>query len=140
MGLFGGGNSSSNTTNNSYSANTSSADYSQLDGGNQSKVDLGLNNSTAGALNISLLDGGAVKGAFDFGNETVKQAIALSTEAFKQIGNSGQRETETAMANINSAAASKNPDSAISGDLIKYGVIAIVSLAVVYAVIKSKGN
>lgn len=120
MGLFGSSKSSSSTTNNQTETNVSLGDYSQVDGP-QSKI-AGITNSEN--VTISMLDGGAVAGSFDLSKTAMEKAIDLSTTAFKAIGDGNQRETSLALSAINST----QPDTAISGEMLKYGAFAAVAI------------
>ena len=127
MGLFGGSKSSSTTNNIAQDVTRTLADYSQVDGA-QTKAGadiIGDNNQAT----FNVLDGGAISGAFTFGESSLDTVKAINAEALAQIGAAGQRETETAMFALKSSA----PDTAISSDLIKYGalVIAVVALVIV---------
>lgn len=134
MGLFGGGNSSSSTTNYNTTLDKTEADYSQVDG-SQSKVQLDVANGTVS--DISILDGGAIKSSFDFAGAFGSQALTAvsntTQDALKQMDMAGQRQTETAMYALKTA---QPGDTQISGDLIKYGALVVAAIVVFYIIQK----
>lgn len=132
MGLFGGGNSSSSNTTVTNDINRTIANYAQVDGAQSNlTTDISGNDNT-----ISMLDGGAISGAFDFSKAGLQTIESTLKESMAQMGAADQRSKEVTLQTLNTNASLANPDKSTSGDIIKYGAIALAIVVIVIVVAK----
>ncbi len=135
MSWFGG--SDSTTTDRSTSINEeitkTLVDYSQLDeGSNQSKIIADLRDVSN--VDLSILDGGAIKESFDFAGNALEQVLSVEERALQAIDDSSQRETSTAMFAL-SKATTLDGAQLTTEKLLLYGSV-VGAIAIIFYFVK----
>lgn len=146
MGLFGGGNSKSSTSNidNAITTGQVQAAGDALSGvrtGRGSQLNLGSGPTlsritvggskgigSGGSFNLNTLDGGAVSASFGFGSSMIDRALGLVRDALA----GSERSSSASTAAVKAAYANAADASGNAGQLMRYGLAAAAVLVGLY--------